>query len=67
MAMSFQNNDQNLITYNDLFEQAGSAFVPKPDSLLYVPVVIEEPPPLSPRLHAATKFHEFDGLGKMPG
>ena len=67
MAMSFQNNDQNLITYNDFFEKAGSAFVPKPDSLLYVPVVIEEPPPLSPRLHAATKFHEVDGLGKMPG
>ena len=67
MAMSFQNNDQNLVTYNDLFEQAGSAFVPKPDSLLYVPVVIEKPAPLSPRLSTATRFHEVPGIGKVPG
>ena len=66
MAMSFQNNDQNLVTYNDFFEQAGSAFVPKPDSLLYVPVVIEKPPPLSPRLSTATRFTEVPGIGQVP-
>ena len=66
MAMSFQNHDQNLVTYNDLFEQAGSAFVPKPDSLLYIPTIIAKPAPLSPRLNTATKFKEVPGLGQMP-
>ena len=66
MAMSFQNHDQNLITYNDMFERAGSAFVPKPDSLLYVPTVIPKPPPLSPRLNTETRYKEIPGLGKMP-
>jgi hypothetical protein len=66
MAMSFQSHDQNLVTYNELFEQAGSAFVPKPDSLLYVPTIIAKPAPLSPRLNTATRFKEIPGLGKMP-
>ncbi len=66
MAMSFQNHDQNLVTYNDLFEQAGSAFVPKPNSLLYIPTVIAKPAPLSPRLNAKTKYKEVPGLGLMP-
>jgi hypothetical protein len=65
MAMSFQNHDQNLVTYNDLFEKAGSAFVPKPDSLLYVPTVIPTEPPLSSRYSTATKFTDTP-LGKMP-
>jgi hypothetical protein len=66
MAMSFQNHDQNLVTYNSLFEQAGSAFVPKPNSLLYTPTVIAKPAPLSPRLSTKTKYVELPGLGKMP-
>ena len=43
MAMNFQNNDSNLISYNKFFDDSGSAFVPKPDELLYVPVEIPSP------------------------
>jgi hypothetical protein len=66
MAMSFQSHDQNLVTYNAFFEQAGSAFVMKPDSLLYVPTFIDKPEPLSPRLNTATRYKEVPGLGMMP-
>jgi hypothetical protein len=66
ISMNFQSHDQNLVTYNDFFEQEGSAFVPKPDSLLYVPVIIEKPAPLSPRLSAATRFKEVPGIGQVP-
>ena len=47
IAMNFQNVDQNLLTYNDLFEKKQSAFVPKPTELLYTPVTIDIPPPIS--------------------
>ena len=62
MAMSFQNHDQNLITYNDLFEKAGSAFVPKPDSLLYKQTYIPKQKPLPARLNPATKYTNVGGL-----
>ena len=65
MAMSFQNHDQNLLTYNDLFEKEGSAFVPKPDSLLYVPTVIPKEKPLSTRYSTKTKYIDTH-LGKLP-
>jgi len=55
MAMNFQNVDQNLLTYNELFEQKESAFVPKPDELLYIPVVISKPNPLPSYLSYASK------------
>jgi hypothetical protein len=65
MAMSFQNHDQNLLTYNDLFEKEGSAFVPKPDSLLYVPTVIPKEQPLSARYSTKTKYIDTP-IGKLP-
>jgi hypothetical protein len=65
MAMSFQNHDQNLLTYNDLFEKEGSAFVPKPDSLLYVPTVIPKEKPLSARYSTETKYIDTP-IGKLP-
>ena len=46
IAMNFQNVDQNLLTYNELFEKKQSAFVPKPDELLYTPTMINIPPPI---------------------
>ena len=55
MAMNFQNVDQNLITYNDLFEKKQSAFVPKPSQLIYVPTTVPIPPPLSQTLSYATR------------
>ena len=63
MAMNFQNVDQNLLTYNELFENKESAFVPKPNELLYVPVLIDKPKPLSTHLSYAAK--QIDGPGKV--
>ena len=53
MAMNFQNVDQNLMTYNELFEKVQSAFVPKPDELIYVPQTISLPNRLDPSLSYA--------------
>ena len=55
MAMNFQNVDQNLITYNELFEKKQSAFVPKPSQLIYVPTTVPIPAPLSQTLSFATR------------
>ena len=55
MAMSFQNVDQNLLTYNELFEKSTSAFSPKPVELLYVPVLVSTPSPLPQRYSFATR------------
>ena len=53
MAMNFQNVDQNLMTYNELFEKVQSAFVPKPVELIYVPQTISLPNRLDPSLSYA--------------
>lgn len=63
MAMNFQNVDQNLLTYNELFEKKESAFVPKPDELLYIPVLIDKPKPLSEHLSYAAK--QINGPGNI--
>ena len=63
MAMNFQNVDQNLLTYNELFEKKESAFVPKPDELLYIPVFIDKPKPLASYLSYAAK--QVDGPGSI--
>jgi hypothetical protein len=63
MAMNFQNVDQNLLTYNELFEKKESAFVPKPNELLYVPVLIEKPKPLPAELSYGAK--QMDGPGNV--
>jgi hypothetical protein len=43
IAMNFQNNDQNLISYNKFFENSNCAFVPRPVELLHVPVEVPVP------------------------
>lgn len=63
MAMSFQNVDQNLLTYNELFEKNTGAFVPKPNELLYVPVVISRPKPLARHLSFGPR--KTAGIGNM--
>ena len=63
MAMSFQNVDQNLLTYNELFEKNKGAFVPKPNELLYVPVVISRPKPLAKHLSFGPRTTA--GIGNM--
>ena len=63
MAMNFQNVDQNLLTYNELFEKKESAFVPKPNELIYVPVLVSKPEPLPSYLSYAAK--QIDGPGNI--
>jgi hypothetical protein len=63
MAMSFQNVDQNLLTYNELFEKRESAFVPKPNELIHVPVFIDKPTPLPSYMSFAAK--EIAGPGNI--
>jgi len=45
VGMSFQNFDTNMEFYDELFDNAGSAFVLKPENLRYIPVYIKLPPP----------------------
>lgn len=63
MAMNFQNVDQNLLTYNELFENKESAFVPKPNELIYIPVLVSKPDPLPSILSYAAK--QIDGPGNI--
>ena len=55
IAMNFQNNDQNLISYNKFFDDSKSAFVPRPAELLYVPVHVPAPKPIDKALLFSTK------------
>jgi hypothetical protein len=55
IAMNFQNNDQNLISYNKFFDDSKSAFVPRPDELLYVPVEVPSPKKIDKALLFSTK------------
>ena len=48
MAMSLQNNDENMKFYNEFFNKEGSAFALKPENLRYQKVTINmpnDPPP----------------------
>lgn len=63
MAMNFQNVDQNLLTYNELFEKRESAFVPKPNELIHVPIFIDKPTPLPSYMSFAAK--QVDGPGNI--
>ena len=63
MAMNFQNVDQNLLTYNELFEKKESAFVPKPNELIYIPVLVSKPEPLPSFLSYAAK--QINGPGNV--
>ena len=46
LGLSFQNLDANLIAYNNFFNVARFAFALKPESLRYIPAMIEIPTPL---------------------
>ena len=62
IAMNFQNNDQNLISYNNFFDNMKSAFVPRPNELLYVPVFVPAPEPIDKALLFSSK--QSINLGK---
>jgi hypothetical protein len=48
IGMSFQNFDENMEYYDELFDSTGSAFILKPDYLRYIPVKIALPVPPNP-------------------
>lgn len=55
IGMSFQNFDANLQYYTQMFDDAGSAFVLRPERYRYVPIFIPEPPRQNPELTFANK------------
>lgn len=55
IAMNFQNNDQNLISYNKFFDDSNCAFVPRPAELLYVPVEVPLPKKIDKELQYSTE------------
>jgi len=57
-CMCAQTNNTFLQAYNTLFEQAGTAFLLKPENLRYVPVTVDEPPPLDPNLSYGYKTYQ---------
>ena len=57
-CMCAQTNDAFLQAYTTLFDQAGSAFLLKPENLRYVPVTVEVPPPIDPALSYGYTTHE---------
>lgn len=54
VAMSFQNFDNNMEYYTQFFDDAGSAFVLKPEYLRYIPVFIPIPPVQNPAVSFGT-------------
>jgi hypothetical protein len=48
ICMSFQSDDAPLTAYNQVFQQAGTAFKLKPPELRYVPIVLNDPIPADP-------------------
>jgi hypothetical protein len=60
VGMNFQNFDANMEFYDILFDEAGSAFVLKPQNLRYIPETIKNPPPQNPELSYANRKVESD-------
>jgi hypothetical protein len=48
VAMSFQNFDPYMERYTQMFDDAGSAFILRPDDYRYIPIFIVKPPPQNP-------------------
>lgn len=47
-AIAYQNNDTFCQHYEKVFEDAGTAFVLKPENLRFIPVIEKRPPPQNP-------------------
>lgn len=55
ICMNYPNVDANMIFYNKYFNENGTAFVLKPESLRYKVTKIPVPPPPDPALSYAKK------------
>ena len=60
IAMTFQNINDNLIYYNKMFNDQGSAFILKPQHLRHIPVLIAKPPPPKKELSYETRVIKED-------
>lgn len=65
LAMRYQTVDTNLEENDMFFNDAGRAFVLKPENLRYVPETIPDPPPQNPEVSFATRevssdFYQFE-------
>ena len=62
-GMSFQNFDQNMQYYTQMFDESGSAFILKDEKYRYVPIFIKKPPPQNPDYSYATRVKPvLDGI-----
>ena len=55
IGMSFQNFDPYMQYYTELFDDAGSAFILRPDRYRYIPLFIVKPPPQDPNYSYANR------------
>jgi hypothetical protein len=55
IGMSFQNFDDNMKYYTQLFDEAGSAFILRPERLRYIPVFIPKPVPQDTAVSTGTR------------
>jgi hypothetical protein len=65
LAMRYQTVDTNLEENDLFFNEAGRAFVLKPEKLRYIPEVIPDPPAQDPNVSFATRevksdFYQFE-------
>ena len=65
LAMRYQSVDTNLEENDSFFNEAGHAFVLKPEKMRYIPETIPAPPAQDPALSYATRtissdFYKFD-------
>ena len=66
IGMSFQNFDQNMQYYTQLFDESGSAFILKDEKYRYIPIFIKKPPPQNPDYSYATRVKPvLDGYPSM--
>ena len=60
LAMRYQLIDSNLKENTTFFDNAGYAFVLKPERLRYIPVTVPTPTPQKPELSYATRTVSSD-------
>jgi hypothetical protein len=60
LGMRYQQIDTNIEENDIFFDENGYAFVLKPESLRYIPVTIDLPPPQNPELAYATRTVQSD-------
>lgn len=63
IGMSFQNFDQNMQYYTQMFDDSGSAFILKDEMYRYVPIHIQKPPQQDPNLSYGIRVTKvLDGI-----